>query len=300
MNESDLIPVTNLQPAPDLTRENPMIWTGEEQPVGVFLDAGETDDALALLGMPALQQPATPRLPIDFTPGPLLRARLQQLREAVTRAATGGDGQLLDMVELDSDSRQSLLEMLGEGEVSGSVTLDEVQYSIVESVLPGVWHLTGSDGNEYLEVAAIPSVITRAAGSLRTAPIPLPEAGPGIMNGLALLAEINEHAAGWHPGMEHNRVLNFTLLPTSVADQQLLIDVLGRAELVLDSGGFGNCRVMATTVRHVWAVQYVNGMGKTIMDTIEIGRIPDAAIAASQDLEDSSGRLAEILDTYLV
>jgi len=163
-----------------------------------------------------------------------------------------------------------------------------------------VWHLTGSDGNEYLEVAAIPSVITRAAGSLRTAPIPLPEAGPGIMNGLALLAEINEHAASWHPGIEHNRVLNFTLLPTSVADQQLLIDVLGRAELVLDSGGFGNCRVMATTVRHVWAVQYVNGMGKTIMDTIEIGRIPDAAIAASQDLEDSSGRLAEILDTYLV
>ena len=300
MNESDLIPVTNLQQAPDLTRENPMIWTGEEQPVGVFLDAGETDEALALLGMPTLQPPATPRLPIDFTPGPLLRARLEQLRAAVKTAATGGEGQILDMVELDPDSRQALLEMLGEGEVSGSVTLDEVQYSIVESVLPGVWHLTGSDGNEYLEVAAIPSVITRAAGSLRTAPIPMPEAGPGVMNGLALLTEINEHAASWHPGIEHNRVLNFTLLPTSAADQQLLIDVLGRAELVLDSGGFGNCRVMATTVRHVWAVQYVNGMGKTIMDTIEIGRIPDAAIAASQDLEDSSGRLDEILDTYLI
>jgi hydrogenase-1 operon protein HyaF len=299
MNESDLIPVTNLQPTPDLSRENPMIWTGEEQPVGVFLDAGETEDALALLGMPALQRPAIPRLPIDFTPGPLLRARLEQLREAVAAAAAGGEGQVLDMVELDADSRQSLLEMLGEGEVSGSVTLDGVRYSIVESVLPGVWHLTGSDGNEYLEVATIPSVITRAAASLRAAPVIVPEAGPGIMNGPALLAEINEHAASWHPGMEHNRVLNFTLLPTSAADQQLLIDVLGRAELVLDSGGFGNCRVMATTVRHVWAVQYVNGMGKTIMDTIEIGRIPDAAIAASQDLEDSCGRLAEILDTYL-
>ncbi|MDH5173567.1 MAG: hydrogenase expression/formation protein, partial [Gammaproteobacteria bacterium] len=41
------------------------------------------------------------------------------------------------------------------------------------------------------------------------------------------------------------------------------------------------------------------GMGKTIMDTIEIGRIPDAALAARQDLEDSAGRLAEILETYL-
>lgn len=295
MSDPDLIPVTNLNP----TRENPMIWTGEEQPVGVFLDPGDTDEALALLGMPSLLRPATPRLPVDFEPGPLLRARLEQLRQAMASAAAGGDSQTLDMVELDADSRQSLLEMLGEGEVSGRVTLDGVQYTIIESVLPGVWYLKGSDGNEYLEVGPVPSVITRAAASLRSAPLALPAAGPGIMNGLALLAEINEHAASWHPGIEHNRVLNFTLLPTSPADQQLLIDVLGRAELVLDSGGFGNCRVMATTVRHVWAVQYVNGMGKTIMDTIEIGRIPDAALAARQDLEDSAGRLAEILETYL-
>ena len=85
----------------------------------------------------------------------------------------------------------------------------------------------------------------------------------------------------------------------SPEDQQLLIDVLGRAELVLESGGFGHCRVMATRVRDVWAVQYVNAMGNTILDTIEIGRIPEAAVAASQDLQDSARRLDEILDTYL-
>ena len=137
MNESDLIPVTNLQQAPDLTRENPMIWTGEEQPVGVFLDAGETDEALALLGMPTLQRPATPRLPIDFTPGPLLRARLEQLREAVKTAATGGEGQILDMVELDPDSRQALLEMLGEGEVSGSVPSTRCSIASSNRYCPG-------------------------------------------------------------------------------------------------------------------------------------------------------------------
>ncbi|MEE4146173.1 MAG: hydrogenase expression/formation protein [Halieaceae bacterium] len=295
MSEPDLIPVNNL----DQSRENPMIWTGEEQAQGVFLDPGETDDGLALLGMPAMQTPATPRLPIDFESGPLLRERLEQLRQAVARAAAGDDGQVLDLVDLDADSRQSMLEMLGEGEVSGSVTLDGVSYTITESVLPGIWRLSGSDGCEYLEVCTIPAVITRAAASLRSAPFALPPAVPGIMNGLALLAEINEHAQNWDPAIEHNRVLNFTLLPTSRADQQLLIDVLGRAELVLDSGGFGNCRVMATTVRHVWVVQYVNGMGKTIMDTIEIGRIPDAALAAREDLEDSAGRLVEILETYL-
>ena len=75
--------------------------------------------------------------------------------------------------------------------------------------------------------------------------------------------------------------------------------ILGRAELVLDSGGFGNCRVMATTVRHVWAVQYVNAMGNTILDTLEIGRIPAAILAAPEDFEDSARRLDQILETYL-
>ncbi len=119
------------------------------------------------------------------------------------------------------------------------------------------------------------------------------------MNGLAVLAEVNEHAARWDGSEPHNRVLNFTLMPMSPEDQQLLIDVLGRAELVLESGGFGNCRIMATTVRHVWAVQYLNAMGNTILDTLEIGRIPDAVLASREDFEDSCRRLERILETYL-
>jgi hydrogenase-1 operon protein HyaF len=84
----------------------------------------------------------------------------------------------------------------------------------------------------------------------------------------------------------------------SPQDQALLIDTLGRAELVLDSGGYGNCRVMATRVRHVWAVQYINGLGHTILDTIEIGGVPDAAVAAREDFEDSAARLDDILAVY--
>ena len=94
-------------------------------------------------------------------------------------------------------------------------------------------------------------------------------------------------------------MLNFTLMPMSPEDQQLLLDVLGRADLALESGGFGQCRVMATTVRHVWAVQYLNAMGNTILDTLEIGRIPDAALAAAEDFEDSARRLDQMLETYL-
>jgi len=297
MSDPDLIPLTDLEQP----RENPMIWNGEEPAQGVFLDTG---DALDLLGTPTLQIPPQPRLPIDFEPGPELRTTLADLRSALHGTASGGEpGRCIELGHLDALSLQALLEMLGEGEVCGNVSLDGVSYTLNESVLPGLWQGQGSDGSHWLEVAAVPQVVCRAASSLRSAsvslPDPLPESLPGVMNGLAVLAEINEHASAWHEGMQNNRVLNFTLLPMSPEDQQLLLDVLGRADLVLESGGFGNCKVMATTVRHVWAVQYLNAMGKTILDTIEVGRIPDAAVAAPQDLEDSASRLDEILDTYL-
>ena len=294
MSESDLIPLKNL----DQSRANPMIWENEEQPQGIFINAGD-DDALALLGVPAMQLPPLARLPVDFEPGPQLVGRLEQLRQAIRDAATGRHiDQRIDMAELDQQSRQALHEMLGEGEISGEVSLDGVTYAITESVLTGIWRISGSDATEWLEVAPVPAVVTRAANSLRPAPVALPPALPGLMNGRPVLAEINEHAANWQEGSGPNRVLNFSLLPMSPQDQALLTDALGRADLVLNSGGYGNCRVMATRVRHVWAVQYVNGMGHTILDTIEIGHVPDAAVAAREDFEDSAERLDEILEAY--
>ena len=68
--------------------------------------------------------------------------------------------------------------------------------------------------------------------------------------------------------------------------------------LVIRSEGYGSCRIFATGLRHVWAVQYLNSMGKIILDTMEVGGIPASACAAREDFEDSAGRLAEILEAY--
>ena len=289
-----------LIPLQDLDRTNPMIWQGEEPAQGVFLDTGAPGDALDLLGTPSLRAPEAPRLPADFAPAPALRRTLQDLRATLGRAADEQlFGQRVDATHLDQASREALPLLLGSGEVNGRVALDGVNYEITEAVMTGVWHVHGSDGSEWLEVGPVPDVIKRAAASLRPAPVPLPDSMPGVMNGLAVLAEVNEHAAGWDDSLEHNRVLNFTLMPMSPQDQQLLLDVLGRADLVLNSGGFGKCQVMATTVRHVWAVQYLNAMDNTILDTLEVGRVPDAAVAAPEDFEDSARRFDVILETYL-
>ncbi len=299
MNETETH-AAELIPLQDLDRGNPMIWEGEEPAQGVFVAPGEDSDPLALLGSPSVTLPVAPRLPSDFEISAALGARLRALDEALQGVAGGErNAARVSLETLDPADREAVPLLLGNGEVSGSLTLDDIAYQFQEAVTPGVWMVTGSDGSNWLEVAAVPGIVDSAASSLRQAPIALPQHVPEVMNGLAVLAEVNEHAAQWDGTAPHNRILNFTLMPMSPQDQQLLIDVLGRAELVLESGGFGNCRVMATTVRHVWAVQYVNAMGNTILDTLEIGRIPDAVLAAPEDFEDSAKRLRQILDTYL-
>ena len=293
MNKADLIPLAEV----DTERANPMVWEGEEQPHGVFLGVAPDHDPLALLGTPPMVLPAQPHLPEDFEPTPALRQWLHQLRSLLDQA--GRDPSAaghLPVAELDAVSCQAIAEILGEGEVSGSVTLDGVRYDLQESVLTGVWQVRDDSGRYVVEVGPVPAVVTRAAASLRPAPLRLPEPAGAVMNGAAILAEISDRAANWQGGENH--VINFTLLPMTEADHELLTRVLGRAELSLTSGGFGDCRIMATTVRQVWAVQYVNAMGHTILDTIEVGEVPRAACAGREDFEDSAVRLGEILEAY--
>jgi hydrogenase-1 operon protein HyaF len=291
MSKSDLIPTVDIPES----RANPMVWEGEEAATGVFLGSDPTDDALALLGMPAMQIPPAPRLPEDFEPTPALVNWLARLRAAL--ACASEQATRLHLEPLDDVSIQAISEILGEGEVAGSVTLDEISYKVQESILAGVWRVQGSDGSDIVEVATAPAVILDAASSLAPADFPVPAPDGATMNAPAVLAEIQERALAWNGADNH--VLNFTLLPMTEADHALLTGVLGRADLELNSGGFGDCRIMATRYRHVWAVQYVNAMGHTILDTVEVGRLPAAARAARQDFEDSLERLEDLREAYL-
>ncbi len=293
MSKSDLISADELV----RRRPNPLAWEDEEQPQGVFISAA-ADEQLALLGTPTMVLKPEPRLPDDFKPSRELEEWLADLVGALDRVAAGDKGAVLPpLTQFDSDSRQAVAEILGEGEVTGSLHLDGVQYEITESVLTGVWRIKGSDGSDWVEVGGVPESVQTAASSLQPATYRIPEPQGEVMNAPAVLSEISHRALTWVGGENH--VINFTLLPMSPDDHQLLIDVLGRAELVLSSGGFGDCRVMATRFRHVWAVQFVNAMGHTILDTIEIGGVPTSVCAAQEDFEDSAERLGGILEAYL-
>ena len=305
MSRDDLIPAVDLdsgsgEARPGQDRPNPMIWEGEEAAQGIFTGAGSQEEALALLGMPSLELPRAPRLPEDFEASPALRGWLSELRSALATVAQAPDtSQRLDLTGLQPVDVLAIEEILGEGEVDGHVNLDGVTYHLQESVMPGIWRITvdAGEATAWVEVAAAPSVVTAAAASLQPADYDIPAPGGNVMNAPPVLAEISERSRLWQG--DENHVINFTLLPMSEADHQLLTAVLGRADLEIRSRGFGDCRIMATRYRNVWAVQFVNAMEHTILDTVEIGTLPPAACAAREDFEDSGERLAELMETYL-
>jgi hydrogenase-1 operon protein HyaF len=173
---------------------------------------------------------------------------------------------------------------------------------VVESVLAGVWRLEAStaDGRteECIDVGPVPGPVLQAAAELPRATIDIPRQMPqGAMNAPYLLAELQDRSTNYQPGAE-NHVINFTLLPLTDVDSEVLTGVLGQIPLVIRSGGYGSSRVFATGLRHVWAVQYVNGMGSVILDTLEVGGVPVSVLAAKEDFEDSAERLAEILMAF--
>jgi hydrogenase-1 operon protein HyaF len=200
---------------------------------------------------------------------------------------------------LDEAGRAAIADILGEGDVWAKVGVGERYWRVVESVLPGVWRLEASaaDGSveECIDVGPVPGPILQASAELPRATIDIPRQMPhGAMNAPYLLAELQDRSSKYQPGVE-NHIINFTLLPLTDVDSEVLTGVLGQIPLVIRSGGYGSSRVFGTGLRHVWAVQYVNGMGHVILDTLEVGGVPVAVLAAREDFEDSAERLAEIL-----
>ena len=90
-------------------------------------------------------------------------------------------------------------------------------------------------------------------------------------------------------------MINLTLLPVSEADLDTLYGWLGHREVSILSRGYGNCRITSTRLAHVWWVQYFNTMDALILNTIEVVDMPEVALAAVEDFEDTLERLRDYL-----
>lgn len=227
---------------------------------------------------------------------------LPQIADALAAQKADAPGRLFDITDLSEDERELISQVLGEGEVSGVAALtDGVVGQIQESVMAGLWRVRFTDGagalvGDYLEIAAIPQVVRKAAELTRTG-LELGTPPEGAMNVMPLLAEIADRMQAHRRGAT-SHVINFSLLPMNETDMTFLQQTLGDGPVRLLSRGYGACRVHATGARNVWSVQFFNSMETIILDTLEIGDTPAAACAADEDFQDSAERLREIHAAY--
>jgi hydrogenase-1 operon protein HyaF len=264
----------------------------------------EGDEQLRLIGMPTGLVRAARQTPANEELTAAARAVMNEVVADLQRRVAVPDTPptRVSLHGLSDAEKATIADILGEGDVWAKVGLDDAYWRVVESVMAGIWRIESStaDGkqSEWIEIGPVPAPILRAASELPRAGIEVPEQMPqGAMNAPALLHELQQRSRDYRPGAA-NHVINFTLLPLTDVDAQVLTTVLGQVPLVVRSGGFGSSRVFATGLRHVWAVQFINGMGNVVLDTLEIGDVPISVLAAREDFEDSAERLAEILQAF--
>jgi hydrogenase-1 operon protein HyaF len=264
----------------------------------------EGDEQLRLIGMPTGLVRAARQTPAYGELTAAARAVITEVIADLQRRVTVPDAPptRVSLSGLDDAEKATIADILGEGDVWAKVGLDNAYWRVVESVMAGIWRVESStaDGTqgEWIEIGPVPEPILRAAAELPRATLDVPQQMPqGAMNAPALLYELQQRSSEYRPGAE-NHVINFTLLPLTDVDAEVLTKVLGQVPLVIKSGGFGSSRVFATGLQHVWAVQYINGMGNVILDTLEVGGVPIAVLAAREDFEDSAERLGEILQAF--
>ncbi len=291
-------------------REKPFEWN-DAAPEGVLAPFEGLDEPnaaeLSLLGMPVAGAQTDARLSRLTEATPAVLDCLSTIETALIDAAAGR-ARRRRVDHLTGAEQAVLFDALGSGEVAVIIepgAADEGTVQISETVLPGVWVGRATDeageiAAVWVEVADAPEAMRRLAVTRPRADIAMDVLTPprGAMNVMSVLAEIRSRAAAWRPG-EVNHIMNFTLFPMTEVDTAFLAKVLGEAGVRASSGGYGAARVVMTALRNVWAVQYLNGMGKTILDTIEIGDVPQALLASSEDFEDSLSRLREIRGAYV-
>lgn len=248
---------------------------------------------------------AMPQVPTQSDSATLLAARdvLAQFVETMLEPSPPP----IELLHLPPAVAEVLNQTLGEGEVSVRVALQggltgpmRHDVRIQETVFAGVWRQRhfrpdGELVNDFLIAAPIPQIAIEFAEATSLPVLPHVAIPAGAMNAPSLLTEIRAAVSSYKPGQEP-RVINLTLLPLTADDNALLDRALPAGSVAVLSRGFGNCRVSSTTIRHLWRVQYFNSMQTLILNTLEVTRVPEVALAAGEDLADSHERLGELIE----
>lgn len=261
------------------------------------LDQGE--DALEYMPLPQDMRTYTPRIPDveDLGQAEALRPALDLLArvaQAAEQVADQGGSRVFDLAALDEANRALIAETLGSGEVAAKVRAIPA-VAVQESVFAGIWTLQTAQ-DERIEVAAIPGCVADASlRPHRPAQGAAALRAPSVANAPSIVAELMDRSAAFDPNAPLH-VVNLSLLPHTEEDLVALDLAFGEGAVTILSRGYGNCRITATALPHIWRVQFFNSQDTLILDTFEVTDMPEVACAAPEDLRDSAHRLTQVLE----
>jgi hydrogenase-1 operon protein HyaF len=279
----------------------------ERQGPPLFDEAG-LDTEPSYLAMPdAMQTYRQPLLPEPEEVAGLTAGlwQLRALQHLLGGYCIGALPQVMDLRTLDAANLRLIEDSLGAGEVSirrNHRRPGLAQTTAQETRLAGVWRVrvVSDDGGverDVLEISDVPGFVRDSAFAGARSAIEWPGNWPeGVMNAPGVLAELNECVAKrLRDDDAPKHIINLTLLPQTEQDLACLSAQLGAGTISMLSRGYGNCRVTSTGLRAVWWVQYYNSDDRLILNTLEITDVPEAVLAAQEDIDDSAARLREIL-----
>lgn len=255
-----------------------------------------TGEELDFMPLPSGMRTYAPHVPeVDAGAAPPeALALLSSIADACDLVAVDGQARSVSVAKLAPAARALLAETLGQGEVSMKLR-GVPAIAVQESVFAGVWVLAG-EGVDRVEIAPYPALaFSRAHVPHRPALGAQAFRGAQVVNAPALLAELQDRSARWKAG-DGVHTINLSLLPHTEEDLVWLAEATGEGAVTVLSRGYGNCRVTATALSHVWRVQFYNSTDALILDTYEVSAMPEVVIAATEDLTDSAGRIREVLE----
>ena len=235
--------------------------------------------------------------------GPVLALLAQAVRALQAAEGAPAEPVVLPVQGFDHEAQALLAQVMGEGEVSAQIRLpDGGSLQIQETVYTGIWRVLESDAAgalraDRIEIACVPAAIEREAARAGATRAQQPATqGYELMNAPAIANEIiAAHEAAVASDGAGCHVVNFTLQPVTEGDMAWLDRMIGGGPVGIFSRGYGKCVVTSTGLRHVWRVRYFDGMNKTLLDTLEITRVPAAVQAAGEDFADTLERLCELV-----
>ncbi|MEJ1364816.1 MAG: hydrogenase expression/formation protein [Candidatus Sedimenticola sp. (ex Thyasira tokunagai)] len=115
-----------------------------------------------------------------------------------------------------------------------------------------------------------------------------------VGNALPILHEIH-HALQRLLECDETTVIDLRAIPFGPGDEERLLSVLGKGEIVATLNALGETTVTETGYPGVWLLDHRNPDDERIALQIEITRIPDILCSRQEDVSDSLERLVEDL-----